>query len=420
MSVCVFDRFYPRSSDKTYFDLFNPLINDSSLEFYRLAYKEAGANEVGALSAEIQWAPLQEILALDAELLEWIHFEFWGGNVHIRITRGDAAPPGVANPLPGRWDTIKVNRLESDTKTCAAARRLTALLQRFLWTMSAARAHDTGLDVQSLAAMQADALARIEAAGAKFFIETTEFAAAAERRVADERERTRQAFDEKQKRADEAMTAREEKLTKERDALDFVEAKSKRKDIYDNIVKKLDDPKDGWLTKFDLTKETKDKRESVHEFAKWAIGITSGAALFQFVVGAIRVPTETTGVVYVLVRQSLLMGFLAALVIIYIRFLTDWFTKSAAEEFRNKRLLLDIHRANWFAELAFQWKKENNSTLPRPVLERMTRHLFDDPTDQDVGVTLRDALKARYMRMKFGENAELELSKNKNMPPKKE
>ena len=68
---------------------------------------------------------------------------------------------------------------------------------------------------------------------------------------------------------------------------------------------------------------------------------------------------------------------LVALVIYYIRWNDLWFRQHADEEFRLKRLDLDIDRASWVVEMALEWSAEKNTGIPQELIDRLTRNLFE-------------------------------------------
>jgi hypothetical protein len=68
----------------------------------------------------------------------------------------------------------------------------------------------------------------------------------------------------------------------------------------------------------------------------------------------------------------------AAAVIFYIRWNNAWFHQHANEEFRLKRLDLDIDRASWVVEMALEWKEEKGSEFPSGLADRLSRNLFVD------------------------------------------
>ena len=76
---------------------------------------------------------------------------------------------------------------------------------------------------------------------------------------------------------------------------------------------------------------------------------------------------------------------LAAAVIYYIRWSNLWFTQHATEEFRLKRLNLDIDRASWVVEMALEWKDEKGTEIPHELVERLSRNLFTEEHGETKG-----------------------------------
>ena len=60
----------------------------------------------------------------------------------------------------------------------------------------------------------------------------------------------------------------------------------------------------------------------------------------------------------------------------YVRWLNQWFLRHANEEFSLKRFQMDIHRANYLAELAMEWKKATKEEMPAELLHRISNNLF--------------------------------------------
>jgi hypothetical protein len=73
----------------------------------------------------------------------------------------------------------------------------------------------------------------------------------------------------------------------------------------------------------------------------------------------------------------------AATAIYYIRWNDHWFRQHADEEFRLKRLELDIDRASWIVEMALEWQDEKGTAIPEELIDRLTTGLFSDSTRLD-------------------------------------
>ena len=76
---------------------------------------------------------------------------------------------------------------------------------------------------------------------------------------------------------------------------------------------------------------------------------------------------------------------LVVAVIFYIHWNDRWAQVHADEEFRLKRLDLDIDRASWIVEMAMEWQAENKNELPKDLLDKLSSNLFSDR--EAVGIT---------------------------------
>ena len=64
--------------------------------------------------------------------------------------------------------------------------------------------------------------------------------------------------------------------------------------------------------------------------------------------------------------------------VFFIKWNNQWFQRHANEEFQLKRMELDIDRASWFVEMAFEWKEEKGEDIPEALIERLTHGLFGE------------------------------------------
>ena len=62
--------------------------------------------------------------------------------------------------------------------------------------------------------------------------------------------------------------------------------------------------------------------------------------------------------------------------VFFVRWLYKWSQQHATEEFKLKRLDLDIARASWLVEMVMEWKDEKNTEFPRELLNKLSRSLF--------------------------------------------
>ena len=67
---------------------------------------------------------------------------------------------------------------------------------------------------------------------------------------------------------------------------------------------------------------------------------------------------------------------LTVMVVFYIKWIDRWAQIHANEEFRLKRLDLDIDRSSWIVEVALEWQEEKGGAIPQELLDKLTHNLF--------------------------------------------
>lgn len=102
----------------------------------------------------------------------------------------------------------------------------------------------------------------------------------------------------------------------------------------------------------------------------------------------------------------------------YLKWLTQWSARHADAEFQLKQFELDIDRASWVVETAFEWKSTQEASIPQPLLDAISRNLFEgsdarrdrpeSPIDNLASALLGDASKLKF---KIGDQ-EIELDRS--------
>ncbi len=171
----------------------------------------------------------------------------------------------------------------------------------------------------------------------------------------------------------------EEELKKLKQEIDDSNTRDARRKIRVDLKSEL---KSRGVT-FGLTKGTESKRTLVHALFGTLLGVTAaalGASLYLLVAQ----PSSIESIGY-LVRFSLSAITFMASTVFYIRWNDQWFRQHADEEFRLKRLELDIDRASWVVETVLEWKEiAKDSEIPPELIERLTRNLFADSYSPDI------------------------------------
>jgi len=114
--------------------------------------------------------------------------------------------------------------------------------------------------------------------------------------------------------------------------------------------------------KFNLTEETSKKRVPTHVLY-CALILVSGALGTAATLDHFRIH-EGAELWLSAVRLGISAAVLVGSIVFYIRWTHAWFRQHADEEFRLKRLELDIDRASWVVETAAQWQDERKTDPP--------------------------------------------------------
>lgn len=173
-----------------------------------------------------------------------------------------------------------------------------------------------------------------------------------------------------------ATVARQQELDHYKKELDDRASKHARRQHYKDIKEKFAD----WSNKFCLTEGTARLRDVI-KYSCLAIMVLSGI-LVAFLVFR-ELPTDRTQLAAALITRVFFSALLVSTFIFFIKWNNQWFQKHANEEFRLKRLELDIDRASWFVEMAFEWKDEKGEQIPIELIEKLTAGLFEHERGED-------------------------------------
>lgn len=176
-------------------------------------------------------------------------------------------------------------------------------------------------------------------------------------------EKTRQQYEEKEK----TLKARDDDLEARKKQFDDRDSRHVRRQIRDELKRNLAERE----KQFTLSKATNSKRRWIHAQFGFLILISAVVAYGGFA----KIGT-TPDFWFPYVRSALGVLGVAASTIFYIRWSDDWFRQHANEEFRLRRLELDIDRASWVVEMALEWKQEKGEAIPPELIERLTTNMF--------------------------------------------
>ena len=192
-----------------------------------------------------------------------------------------------------------------------------------------------------------------------------------------EAERATQVLSEKEK----ALAAREADLEK----ADNTHARRKlRQDLKDALKERH--------LKFTLTAETENKRRPVIGAFVSLMTVTLAASLYAGWLASAPVPDGSIPWLPSLRWVLSLAGF-AGSIIYFIRWQDRWSQTHADEEFRLKRLDLDVDRASWLVEVLLEWRGENGREIPPELIEKLAYGLFEPgKTSPSVTHPVEDAI----------------------------
>jgi hypothetical protein len=353
-------------SDKEYVDAFERMRAEG-----KFAYEKATLGQFSELSAaQLQDnRGLQEVLAQGVRVFPNLTFQF-SGSCSVTIQRQQQP-----NTL---FDNVSVQRNQNADPVEFA--KLVAAVQRHLGQTSllnignllgpAATQHFEAREI---------ALARLEKTASNLLEEMEE----ARRRREQEFEVKERALDakveQKQLELEEAAKVRQQdqdrraaELDALRKELDDRAAKHARRQHYKDIKEKFK----AWAETFQVTEGTKRLRRAVFWFTLALLalfGALAGWFLFQSFT-----TQDHTVMVSAIVKQVAFTLLFVSTAYFFIRWNNQWFQRHANEEFRLKRMELDIDRASWFVEMAFEWKDEKREQIPAELIEHLTHGLFGE------------------------------------------
>jgi hypothetical protein len=223
---------------------------------------------------------------------------------------------------------------------------------------------------------------RLEGLFRKLVEDTVQFRAALDSRHDEKTAQLEANFARRDAALDEQIAARnaslddrERQLAEAKKMLDDRESKHARRELRKDLQNELRARSD----KFALTEGTTKKRRAVH--ALFAALIMLAVAFTG--VGMYESLTQSANL-YPNIRAAIGGISVAAIFVFYIRWTDSWFRQHADEEFRFKRMSLDIDRASWVVETAMEWQHDNKAAVPDRLLEQLSRDLFASGGQQTV------------------------------------
>lgn len=196
-----------------------------------------------------------------------------------------------------------------------------------------------------------------------------------------------------------AIEAEKMKLAEREKQLDDRNNTHARRDLQNNIKEQLA----AYKNKFELTEGTRRLRQPVLLAVITIESICVSLLLFVFLS-----PTQGGDFwdkAFFWIKSFGLTFLAAGTAVWFLRWLTHWSARHADAEFQLRQLELDIARASWVVETTLEWKASQDTSIPEPLLEAISRNLFvagearkesaDSPADHLASALLGDASKVK-------------------------
>lgn len=213
------------------------------------------------------------------------------------------------------------------------------------------------------------------------------------------------------------LEEREEKLREKLKEIDDRENTHVRRELRRNILDEIRTRAQDMR----LTKGTSRLRWPVHAVsAVLMLLFGSGAIYFAVQTGQMAgmEGVTTSALVALIAKQVVLSLGFGAISVFYLRWLNSWFSKHAANEFHLRQLQIDVERASWVVETAFEWKDAKGASIPNELLEPISRGLFPSDNRSEEEMHPADQLASALLgtasgvRLKVGDS-EIELDGKK-------
>ncbi|MEX1027787.1 MAG: hypothetical protein WD049_07245 [Candidatus Paceibacterota bacterium] len=359
------------ATDKGYFDAFEAMRSESKLPYEKAHFGDSLQIPANELAGH---AGLQEVLAQNVRAFPNIVYYF-GNNQTIRIERqpDDKSLFDRVTVSPGQQkDGVQF------AKVCAAA-------QTHLGATSLSNLSNLlGPEAQRHFEAREVALAKLEKLVATLLTDVERARHDRDKEFQEKEESLEHKFENKQQELEQAQQQRQQQLDQRTEELDRLRkelddraAKHARRQHYKEIKEKFQ----SWSDTFNVTRGTTRLRWHVYGFTILLLLLFGSAAayfLFQSIIAQ-----DTTHFVVSAIKQVAFTLLFVSTAFFFIRWNNQWFQRHANEEFRLKKMELDIDRASWFVEMAFEWKEEKGEEIPLELIERLTANLFSADSDEN-------------------------------------
>ena len=395
----------PRFTDKEIVERFKVMATEGNYNASKIVFAFLFSDDNAEFGDVANDKRLGELLSLGAVSTHRISFHL-NNSLQVRIER---SWEGQQRKLTGNLDTVSIDPSGQPNVNAIEFAKLIAL----------ARSHFDASDTKpfmdfleegtkQLYQSREQDLQKLERMQESFFKSMTAFTLEQQtnqqqfQRQLESEYATRQSkLEEQHQERLNQFEAKEAELKRIRSEIDERENRQARRDIYKDLKAKLE----ARNRTFELTEGTKRRRRFTFWFTVGLLVLFGGVFGYCFYKNVV---SDSPQINWIAVGSQI--GFAIAFVAVstfFIRWNNQWFQKHADEEFKLKRLDLDIDRANWLVELAMEWKNITKSEIPNDLIDKLARSLFVTEESKDMDVhpaeTMLSALfgKAGTINMEF-------------------
>jgi hypothetical protein len=374
----------PRYPDKVIVEKMDALAQEGGYTVEKSVYHFTCSDQPAEFGSGPRDGELDQLLDLEAVSTRQIAFQIHN-SLQVRIERGW---DNQQRKLTGNQDSLIVEPFGQSHQNIIDFIKPLALARKHFGavdTMSFVDFLDEG--TRQLYQSRERDLQKLERLQENFFKGMTAFALDQQKKQQDFQRQleadyaTRQSkLEEQHRERMEQFEVKEADLKKIRSEIDERENRQARRDIYKELKTKLD----ARTKTFELTEGTRKRRRITFWFTVGLLILFAGVFGYCF---CRNVVSDSAQVNWVAVGSQ--VGFAIAFIGVatfFIRWNNRWFQKHADEEFKLKRLDLDIDRANWLVELAMEWKNITKSEIPTDLLDKLARSpfLWEETKDHDI------------------------------------
>jgi hypothetical protein len=354
-------------------------------------------------------AEVKEILAADGHMVRTFAFRFSKASLSLTVTRPD-------QPLRDQVtiDFSPLNNKPQGISREQALRLTSAAKKIFKEIKSQDQLELFGMQVREHYDVREANLAALEATLARILAEFGENAAKQRAELENEFERRRQDIENETQalraqlasesaRRNQELDQRDAELKTRVAAVDDREAKHVRRKIREDMQRELAKRAES----FQLTEGTRRLRSPVFWFALLLLATFGiGLAFYSWETLRFLGTDNTAALIAVALRQAAAAAGFGTTAVFFIRWNNRWFEQHASEEFKLKRLALDLDRASWVVELVSEWKEEKGTEIPVDLLHRLTANLFHDTSREEQALHPADQLATALL----GTSAEVSIA----------